>query len=58
MDSQFLIEDVGHIEEFKQKSFSGFKKTDVIKILLQSIETGKLENACHWTVECIVQVIP
>lgn len=54
MDSQFLIEDVRHIEEFKQKSFSGFKKTDVIKILLQSIETGKLENACHWTVECIV----
>ena len=39
---------------FKDKSFSGFKKTDVIKTLFKSIEIGKVENACHWTTECMV----
>ena len=54
MDEQFIIQDTRHLEDFKDKSFSGFKKTDVIKTLFKSIETGKVENACHWLTECMV----
>ena len=54
MDEQFLIQDTRHLESFKDKSFSGFKKTEVLKTLFKSIETGKVENACHWITECIV----
>ena len=54
MDDQFLIQDIRHIEEFKDKSFSGFKKTEVFKTLFKSIELGKVENACHWTTECMI----
>ena len=54
MDSQFIIEDIRHKEDFRDKSFSGFKKTEIIKTLSKCIETGKLENACHWTTECIL----
>ena len=54
MDEQFIIQDTRHIEDFRDKSFSGFKKTDVIKALHKSMETGKVEDACHWTTECII----
>jgi hypothetical protein len=54
MDEQFLIEDTRHLDDFKDKSFSGFKKTDVIKTLFKSIESGKVENACHWMTECMI----
>ena len=54
MDPQFIIEDTRHLEDFKDKSFAGFKKTDVLKTLFKSIESGKVENACHWTTECMI----
>ncbi len=54
MNQTFLIEDNRYLEDFKDKSFSGFKKTDVIKTLFKSIESGKVENACHWITECMV----
>ena len=54
MNEIFLIEDTRFLEHFKDISFSGFKKSDVIKTLFKSIETGKVENACHWITECIV----
>ena len=54
MDEQFIIQDTRYLENFKDKSFSGFKKTEVIKTLFKSIETGKVENACHWITECII----
>ncbi len=54
MNDMFLIEDTRLLEQFKDKSFSGFKKTEVIKTLFKSIETGKVENACHWITECMV----
>ena len=31
MNEQYIIEDTRFLESFKDKSFSGFKKTDVIK---------------------------
>jgi len=54
MDPQFLIEDTRHLEDFKDKSFSGFKKTEVFKTLFKSMEAGKVENACHWITECMI----
>ena len=33
MDSQFIIEDIRHKEDFRDKSFSGFKKTEIIKTI-------------------------
>ena len=54
MDEVFLIEDNRHLEDFRDKSFAGFKKTDVFKTLFKSIEEGKVENACHWTTECMI----
>jgi len=54
MDELYIIKDSRHIEEFKDKTFSGFKKIDVIKTLFKSIEAGKVENACNWTTECII----
>ena len=54
MNEVYMICDTRHLDDFKDKSFSGFKKTDVFKTLLKSIDTGKLENACHWTTECMI----
>ena len=54
MDDKYKIDDNRASSLFKTKTFSGFKKNDVLKALFQSIEKGKLENACHWTTECII----
>ena len=54
MDDKYKIDDNRGNSFFKTKTFSGFKKNDVFKALFQSIEKGKLENACNWTTECII----
>ena len=54
MNEIFLIQDNRHLEEFKDKSFCGFKKTEVYKTLFRSIESGQIENACHWLTECMI----
>ena len=54
MDDKYIIEDDREIESFKVKTFSGFKRTDVIKAVLKSIESKKIEQVCHWTTECII----
>jgi len=54
MEQKYIIEDARPLGEFKDKTFSGFKKRDVINALFKSIETGKIENACYWITECII----
>ncbi len=54
MNSKYLIVDPRPLEAFKDKTFSDFKKRDVYNALYKSIETGKVENACHWITECVV----
>ena len=54
MDERNIINDKRNLDCFKQKTFSGFKKSDVFTILFKSIEKGKIEDACHWTTECIL----
>ena len=54
MNDQYKIIDTRILESFKQKSFSGYKKNDVINAVLKSMEMKKVENACYWTTECII----
>lgn len=48
-----LINDVRNLNDFKKISFSGYEKKKVIKKLLESLVSNKLEEACNWTVELI-----
>ncbi len=54
MNENFLIMDNRPSDSFKKKTFSGFKKNDIINAVFKSIESKKVENACYWTCECIV----
>lgn len=54
MNDKYKIIDTRLNEDFKQKTFSGFQKKDVIAALFKSIDQGKIENACHWCTECII----
>lgn len=54
MDKKYKIIDERPIELFKKVTFSGFKKTDVINSVFKSIESNKVEAACHWVTECII----
>jgi len=54
MNDQYQIIDTRDLDSFKQKTFSGYKKNDVISAVLKSIETKKVENACNWCSECII----
>jgi len=50
----YFINDDRPSDSFRKKTFSGFKKNDIINAVLKSIEAKKVENACFWTTECIL----
>ena len=54
MNEKYLIIDTRTVDSFKQKTFSGYKKNDVMSMVFKSIEGKKIENACNWTTECII----
>ena len=54
MDEKYEINDTRSYLDFKEKTFSGYKKTDVINTVFKCIEAKKVEAACHWTTECII----
>ena len=51
--SDYYINDKRHQKEFKNISFSGYKKSSVSKALTTSINNGKIEEALNWTAELI-----
>jgi len=53
MNNKYLIKDTRTNDDFNKLSFSGYKKNDVLIVLLKSIETKKIENTCNWITECI-----
>ena len=54
MNERFKILDTRNYDTFKIKTFSGFKKNDVINAVLKSIEAKKIEQSCYWATESIV----
>lgn len=48
----FYITD--NISVYKEKTFSGYKKSEVVKAYIKSIEEGKIENACNWSIELVI----
>ncbi len=54
MNEIYRINDLRELDHFKTKTFSGFKKTDVMNTIFKSIESKKIESACHWMTECII----
>jgi hypothetical protein len=48
-----LINDTRTSTDFRIYSFSGFKKTDVKKQLIENIFKGKVEPACYWCAELV-----
>lgn len=40
-------------KEFRVVTFSGYKKTDVKKALLDSLQQTQIENACYWCAELV-----
>ena len=47
------INDVRTIKQFKNATFSNYKKSDVKKALITSIYNHKIEEACYWISEFI-----
>ena len=54
MDPKYKINDTRLMNNFKEKTFSGYKKSDVMNILFKSIDKNKIENSCNWITECII----
>ena len=53
MNKEFIIIDPRPLDAFKDKTFSDFKKRDVITKLFKCVEEGKIEESCYWITECI-----
>jgi hypothetical protein len=51
--SDFDINDIRTSHEFRTISFSQYKKTLVVKELLNSLTNSKVEEACNWSAELI-----
>ena len=47
------INDVRTQAEFRGKSFSNYKKTQVKKALQTTLTQGKVEDACYWGAELV-----
>lgn len=54
MNSNYQINDSRLLNDFKTKTFSGYKKADVVNILFKNIDKNKIENSSNWITECII----
>lgn len=47
------INDIRTDKELRTVSFSGYKRTDVVKQFYDALVTSKLEEACYWSAELV-----
>lgn len=47
------INDVRTQANFKTESFSGYKKSEVKKELLENLKNNKIESSCYWSAELV-----
>ena len=52
-DSKHEINDIRSPSDFKNTTFSKYKKTEVKEALIQSLLKSKIEHACNWSAELI-----
>ena len=48
-----LLKDVRNMNDFNKISFSGYKKTAVLKEVISEMSRSNIETTCFWTAECI-----
>ena len=48
-----FINDLRDSSGFRGTTFSGYKKSEVKKQLLQSVFNGKVEQSCYWSAEMV-----
>lgn len=53
-DDNYIIRDSRNYTDFKLKTFSGYKKNEVVKVLFNSIDSIKIDHICNWITECII----
>lgn len=51
--NDIMINDIRTNSEFRTIAFSGYKKTEVKKQLIQSLYKSKIENSCYWCAELL-----
>ena len=51
VQNEIMINDIRTSSQFRTISFSGYKKTEVKKQLLQSLYKSKIEDSCYWCAE-------
>ena len=54
MDPQYKINDSRCLNDFKDKTYSGYKKCEVINTLFKNNDKNKVENSCNLITECII----
>ena len=52
--NNYLINDDREIKDFKDKTFSDYKKKEVLLIFEKSILQDSLENSCYWCLELLI----
>ena len=50
---KYLVEDTRPPQDFRVKTISGYKVTDVQSAFKKSLTDSKLEEACHWGIELL-----
>ena len=50
----YLINDDRTIKDLKDKTFSGYKKKDVLNIFQKSIMSDNIEDSCYWGCELLI----
>ena len=50
---KYLVEDTRPQQDFRVKTISGYKVTDVQNAFKKSLTDSRLEEACHWGIELL-----